>query len=424
MISILPSMSPIFLILALFALPISSTARSLFIILAVLCFIFNSSARDDLKSLLAKPWMLALLALLSVAILGCFWGPATAHEKWIVLEKYSKLLCLPFFVVGFRNARTRHAAMHAFLAAMLLTTALLILKAMGMVDYGGPDPGQLFRNHTMTGYMLAFAAYLTLTFAFKTTGLKRIAYAVCFVVLSYTVIFICTGRMAYLSYAVVMLVWFFQYFSWRKAMLFGGGFLLCFCVSYQVNPTMQFLLHQAEDDWALYHQDVKNTSLGLRLQFHTYAYRLFKQHIWIGNGTGGFSHLLKRDASEVIRYGATSDRAKPFIAWEPHSQYWLIASEYGLMGLSLYFFFLGSLLWESLRLREMRAMACATLLTFIMWSLTDSLMLYSGTGYFFFLFLALCFSASKSPSNLCSLADEAGAQAHLLSPAKAGETQT
>ena len=423
MISILSVSGPIFLILALFTLPISSTARSLFVILAVLCLVFDSKARADLKSLLVRPWMRALLALLCVAILGCFWGPANAHEKWMVLEKYSKLLYLPFFVVGFRDVRTRHVAIHAFLAAMLLTTALLILKAMGMIHYGGPDPGQLFRNHTMTGYMLAFAAYLTLTLAFKTTALKRAAYVVCFVVLSYTVIFISTGRMAYLSYALVMLIWFFQYFSWRKAMLFGSGFLLCFCVSYQVNPTMQFLVHQAEDDLALYHQDIKNTSVGLRLQFHTYAYRLFKQQMWIGNGTGGFSHLLKRDASEVIRHDATSDRAKPFVAWEPHSQYWLIASEYGVMGLFIYFFFLGSLLWESLRLREMRAMACATLLPFIVGSLTDSLMLYSGTGYFFFLFLALCFSASKSSSKSCSLVDEAGAQAHLLSPAKADEIQ-
>jgi O-antigen ligase len=291
-----------------------------------------------------------------------------------------------------------------------------MIKAMGFLHYGGPDPGKLFRNHIMTGYMLAFSAYLAAFLALKTKGLLRVLYGLLTVLLSYTVLFICTGRMAYIAYTVVMSIWFFQCFSWRKAILWVLGFFLCLCVSYQVNPSMQFLIHQAEDDWVSYHQNHKNTSLGLRFQFHAYAYDLFKYHSWMGNGTGGFSYLFERD-EPVADW-------RPLIVWEPHSQYWLIAADYGLLGLFLFVVFLGCLFWESYQLLEMRAMAFAIFLPFVLGSLTDSLLLYSGTGYFFFLFLALCFGTSKIPNKRCNQVDGADGQAHLLSPAKADEIQT
>ncbi|MDF1646131.1 MAG: O-antigen ligase family protein [Legionellaceae bacterium] len=416
MISRISSWSAFFLVFSLFALPISSTARGVFVALALFFFVLDAESRADLLHVLKRPWVLAAFALFVLTLLGCFWSPASWHAKWLVLQKYTKLLYLPFFVVGFRDKRVRYAAAHAFLLAMLITSVLLIVKAMGFIHYGGVDPGKLFRNHIMTGYMLAFSAYLTAYFALKTKGFYRVLYGLSTVLFSYTVLFICTGRMAYLAYTMVMLIWFFQCFSWRKALLWGAGFLLCFWVSYQINPTMQFLVHQVEEDWTSYHHEHKNTSLGLRLQFHTYAYDLFKYHSWIGNGTGGFSHLFERD-TPVSNW-------KQLTVWEPHSQYWLIAADYGVLGLLLYFIFLGTLLVESWQLFEMRGVAFATLLPFMIGSLTDSLLLYSGTGYFFFLFIALSFGTVKSSNRTYNQADVEDERAHPVSLTKAGEIQT
>ncbi len=408
----LASWGSFFLVLSLFALPISSTARSVFIGIAVACFALDANSRFEVKQLLKRPWVISAIALFVLAAFGCFWSPASWHSKLAVLEKYTKLLYLPFFVVGFKDKRTRMAGIHAFLFAMLITSMLLIFKKLGWIHYGGPDPGKFFRNHIMTGYMLAFAAYLSAWLASSSQGVRRVLYGVLTLLLSYTVLFICTGRMAYVAYAVVMLVWFFQCFSWRAALGLGGGFLFCFLVSYQVNPTMQFLLHQAQDDWVSYHHNDKNTSLGLRLQFHAYAYDLFKYHSWIGNGTGGFSHSFEQD-TPVANW-------EQMTVWEPHSQYWLIAADYGVLGLALFLLFLASLLWESYQLPEMRTMAFASLVPFMVGSLTDSLLLYSGTGYFFFLFIALCFSrVSKSSSTQCNQADVVDDRVRPLSQATA-----
>jgi hypothetical protein len=405
-----------FLVLTLFAVPMSSTVRDILVVLALISFGLDKNYRANVKRFLNRPWVFAALILFLLACAGCFWGPASWHAKWLVLKKFNKLLYIPFLAVGFQEARIRHAAIHAFLLAMLITCILLVIKSMGLIHYGGDDPGKLFHNHILTGYMLAFASYLTAWLASKTQGFKRVLYGTFCVLLSYTLIFICTGRMAYIAYLMGMLIWFFQYFSWRKALLWSTGFLFCFALSYLVNSTMQFLVHQAKDDVTSYHQANKNTSLGLRMQFHLYAYGLFKQHPWIGNGTGGFSALFKQDRP--------IPNWKQGVIWEPHSQYWLIAADYGLLGLGIYAFFLAGLLWEILKLLDMRAMALVLFSSFIVGSLTDSLMLYSGTGYFFFLFMALCFGSIKSSSKPCNLVDEADDQAHLWLSTKADEIQT
>ena len=75
---------------------------------------------------------------------------------------------------------------------------------------------------------------------------------------------------------------------------------------------------------------------------------------------------------------------------EPHSQYWLIASEFGLLGCISFVFFLGCLIGASLRLKTLKPLAFAVLLPFIAGCWSDSLLFYSGTGYFFILFMALC----------------------------------
>lgn len=413
----LSAMGPLFLVLSLFFLPLSSTLRSVFISLAVVAFLLDKNTWGELKALLQRPWMRAVLALVLLAMVGCVWSEASLHQIKPVLLKYTKLLYLPFFVIGFQDKGTRQAAIHAFLLAMCITAVLLIIKSMGFIQYGGPDPGKLFLNHIMTGAMLALASYFAASFAYTSEGIRRGLYTVLMVLLSYTVIFVCTGRMAYLAYAIVMMVWFFQYFKWQKAMLWGSGFLLCFILSYQLNPTMQFLAHQAQTDLASYKTDDKNTSLGLRLQFHGYAYQLFKEKPGFGHGTGSFSALFDRDRPVKNWEQGT--------VWEPHSQYWLMASEYGILGLALLLLFIFSLFWESLEHAKARAMSLAIILPFLLGSLTDSLLLYSGTGYCFLLFMGMALGAGlKSSSTLYSLTDAVDALRRPWLRARAGETQT
>lgn len=379
------SMLPFFLALTVFAIPISSTAKSVFLFLSVSSIVFSPVYRQDLLNTLNKPWCKAALSLFFVAFVACFWSRASHHDQMLVIEKYSKLLYLPILAVGFQNKRTRSLAIHAFLLAMTITCTLSILKLAGFVKYHGDDPGHVFRNHIMTGYMMAFASYLSALLFVRARGKHRALYAVLCLFFSYQIWFVNTGRTGYVIYALLMMLLILQILSWRQAILAGILGFAALTMLYYENADLHARVAQVAADWQHYQQDNKDTSIGYRLQFHEFARELFSRRPWFGNGTGGFTYSFAKE--------------KPVPSWdrkllEPHSQYWLIASEFGIAGLVLLGFFFGSLFFSAFRLKTMGVIAIAVLLPFMAGNLSDSLLFYSGTGYFFILFMALCLGES------------------------------
>lgn len=399
-------------------MPLSSTARSITMPIAAMLLLLNKANYAYLLAALRVNSVRMSLILFGLVTLGLFLGIATWHEKLIVYEKYLKLLFFPVLLVGFRHASTRRYAQYAFIAAMLITTVVMLFKATGLTHYGGIDPGRIFHNHILTGFMLDLAVFLSASLAMKGQGLKRMVFFALALLFSYTVIFVCTGRMAYIAYCIMMTVWFFQSFSMKKALICVVVFISLFAFSYQYNTMMRFLVNQAFEDIQKYQHSDKNTSLGLRIQFHQYVRReLMKNKPILGHGTGGFSANFAKD--EPVKGWAQK------VIWEPHSQYWLIAAEYGFVGLALFVLFIVALLRESILPDTNSGLAFAVILSFAVGCFSDSLLLYSGTGYFFILFIAMSHAPRlKSSNSSYTQADAKGARLPLSLLAKASETQT
>jgi O-antigen ligase len=376
-----------FLAASLFAIPVSSTAKSILTVIALGLIAFSPSYRLDMIKTLSKPWCQATLALFFVAIAACLWSPASFNEESMVLSKYSKLLYLPILVVGFRDERARRLSLYAFLSAMLLTCLLSILKDWGLLDFHGIDPGEVFRNHIMTSYMMAFAAYLACFLFFKQQGVMRVVFALMALLFSYQVLFINTGRTGYVIYLLLMVLLILQSFSWRQALLalvLGASF---FATTFYFSPVMQEGVHHAITDLKNYeHNKDKDTNVGFRLQFHDYAHTLFQRHPWFGNGTASFMHLYHEE-------NPIPARGRTLI--EPHSQYWLVAVEFGLLGCFALAAFFGQLWLASWRLKRLRPIALGVLIPFFIGNLSDSLLFYSGTGYFFLFLMAICLAEEK-----------------------------
>lgn len=370
-----------FLGASLLATPLSSTAKSVFIVLAISLIIVLPTYRRDLLNTLSQSWCIAAIGFFLIALLACAWSPATLSEKWLEVEKYSKLLYLPVLVVGFRDATARRLGLHGFLLAMIITCIASALFSLGLFMSRHVEAGGMFRNHIMTGYMMAFAAYLSSLLFLQQKGKARIGYGLLVVLFSYHVLFVNNGRTGYVIYLMLMGLLMVQWFSWRQAL--AGIILGCslFTLSYYQSPVMRLGIESAVTECKQYSKNEKDTSIGFRLQFHDYAKQLFMRHPWLGNGTASFTHIYQVE--------------KPFPAWghkllEPHSQYWLVASEYGVLGCLVLAFFFGSLVLTSFRLKLLKPLAFAVLLPFMVGNLSDSLLFYSGTGYFFILFMALC----------------------------------
>ncbi|WP_412754480.1 O-antigen ligase family protein [Legionella donaldsonii] len=380
---------PFLLVTTLFLLPMSSSGKSIGMALSVVAILLSPSYRSELAGLFAKPWCKAALILFGIALLACFWSPANFSERFFVVEKYSKLLYLPLLVVGFRDAKTRKTGLHAFLCAIFITCALSILKFHGFLQSLAIDPDNVFRNHIITGFMVAFATYLSLLLAYRHQGLKgRIAYVLLAAIYSYQELFINIGRTGYVVYLLMMGILVLQLCSWRQAI---AGILLissAFTLAYFKYPLINEHVNSIAKELNRYQNNDKNSAVGYRLQFHDFAHKLFNQHPVFGNGTGSFTYYFRTE--------------KPVPAWgpkllEPHNQYWLVAAEFGIVGFAALLFLFVSLIRASWQLNTTRAIAFAMLIPFLLGNLSDSLLFYSGSGYFFLLFMALCLGERVRP---------------------------
>lgn len=372
---------PLLLALTLFVLPLSSSAKSICLSLSVVVILLIPSYRAEISDLLTKDWCRAAIILTCLALIACLWSPASFSEKMLILEKYSKFLYLPILVAGFRSEKTRNLGLHAFLLAMLLTSTIAVLRYRGFLPTFNINPDHIFRNHIMVGYMLDFAAYLAALFAYRQQGLQRFVYSLLFLLFSYHALFINGGRMGYIAYFLLMSLLILEICSWRLAM--AGFIMICatFFMIYNQSQFMKDRLSLAVTEVKHYQQNDKDTPVGYRLQFYQFAYQLFNKHPLVGNGTGSFTYYFRT--------------LNPVPSWlnrllEPHNQYFFVATEFGLVGVLILLAFFFSLIKASWRLDKMRPIAFAMLACFLLGNLTDSLLLYSGSGYFFILFMALC----------------------------------
>ncbi|WP_133131299.1 O-antigen ligase family protein [Legionella yabuuchiae] len=373
---------------AMMFIPISSTARSIFLGISVAWIVLHPIYYSELKRAITKPWCRAAFFIFILAALACLWSPATWHDRLMVLEKYLKFLYLPVLVVGFKDRRTRQYAVYAFILAMTITCMISFLKAAHIGTFKEPDQGSVFNNHIITGHMMVLAAYISALYAYRSQGKFRISYGVLAGLFSYQILFINTGRTGYFIYVMLLGLFLLQVFSLRRALITGVIAFSILTVTVSFHTEAQHRLYTIVSEWQRYqdNQD-KDTSIGYRIQFHQFAKQLFSRHPIIGHGTAGFTHRFKEE--------------KPVPSWdrrllEPHSQYWFIATELGVLGIMAFMIFFATLFKASLRLVEMKAIALAVMLSFLVGGLTDSLLLYSSSGLLFFVMMALCLGEEKS----------------------------
>jgi O-antigen ligase len=362
--------------LLFFLAQISTALKSIPLIIIVISVFFLPNVGQKFIQVLKTRWCQAALLLFFIVCLACFWGPAPIALKLATLKQYNKLLYLPILAIGLSYTRNRIWAVKGFLGAMVLTAFLSIAAYLGLLQ--GILYDSVFLNHIMTGFAMSFAAFLALFYALNAEGKSKLFYFSLFFLFTFQVLFVNLGRTGYLIYALMLGLFFLMHLPWKHCLLalfILSGFLV---VSYTFSPNIKTGLSEALSGYRHYNHN-KNTSVGYRMQFHSYAIELFKRHPWLGNGTSSFPVLFYVE-NPVPEFGRDIH--------EPHGIYWLVASEFGLAGLVALFLFFGSLFLEALSLKSMRIPALIFICSFIVVNLTDSLLFYSGSGYLFILFAA------------------------------------
>lgn len=381
--------TPLLLAVLIFSIPTSPTIKSVSIVLITMLICLIPAYQQRIYFVISQPFSIAAFTLVFIAYMSCFWGISDYHEELAHAEKYFKLIYLPILAAGFTNKKTRLFCIQVFLLASVFVCAISIYKKLTIdpsfippVGEEPPDAGKVFHNHIVTGYMMAFAAYLSGLFAIKNKGIKRNIYLLLSLLISFQVLFINTGRTGYVIYFILFVLLLMQCFSSKR--IFWGLViysLIMGIVLIKVPSVLSTGMNEAIQSVRHYKIDDKNTSIGFRLQFHEYAKKLFLDSPYIGQGSAGFAAHYRIE-------NPVPARGRP--VHEPHSQYWLIASEFGMVGLLALAYLFISLLIVSSQLVEMKPVLIGLLVPFFFANLTDSFLTNTGIGYLFVLFSALC----------------------------------
>ncbi len=369
------------------SIPLGVSTEAIFMVLAILCILAQPNTLTELRQFTTSKWFYSLLSILIWTSLSLFWAPSIHHESLSVVKKLMQFFLIPIFMLGFTNQSIKDRALHCFLISSLLPLCISAYKftyVFQWVPYN--DPGQIFYNHILTGFIAAFAAYVSLSYYLET---KKNIYLLPLFLFTIQIFILNTGKMAYVEYFILTLFAIWPHTSNRLKILsllaiIGLSFILLIC-SPNVYQNVQSTLH----DLQIYQQGQKATSLGFRAQFFSFAFQLFQKHWLIGNGPGSYYYWFQQ-LNPVPEW--------PF-APNAHNQYLFILAEEGIMGLGLWIIFFYNL-WPDCHFKLFfNRIFSGFLLLIIISGLTDTVLNVSCPSYLLIAMAAIALSPNQKSSS-------------------------
>ncbi len=376
-----------------FAIPISTAASNALLGLTLIFFILSGGYRAKFQAIAGNPMAVASLGFCAVALLGCTWGLGSVADKQHYLGKYLSLLAIPLLIPLFGESRHRIYALAAFCAAMLLTLLISTLLWLDWLSWLPPElfaiVGQVrdpefpvsrnavvFKLSITHGFLMALAAFLLLLAArHARSRWSRVGLGALALLAAANVLFMIIGRTGYVVLAVLGSYFFVSRFGRRGVLVAALACALIGAAAWQWSDSFQKRAEKAVAEaqaWQPGRGD--RTSIGLRLDYYSNALAIIKEHPLLGVGTGGFAVAY----DERVRGTAMAPSNNP------HNQYLLIATQFGVFGLVMLLGYYALHWRESGRLSDpFRHVARGVLLAFVVGNLFNSFMLDFSERMFF-----------------------------------------
>lgn len=356
------------------SIPLSTAATS---ITTGLFFAAWLAARDyrrrlrQIRSNAVALWALALLALLAVGVL---YSSATMAQALEGLKQYGKLLWIPLFMTVLHEQIWQRRGYYVFLAAMLLVVTASYAQFLGFLPLGPVDQEYtFFKGRIAHSIFVAYTLYLLLHHLW-TEPERQLLWLSLIGLAGYNLFFMVQGRSGYLVFLALLTLYMYQ--RWRlrglSASLLTSVAILSFALV--ASPAFKDRISETISDIQQYQQQNSYTPTGLRLEFYLNTLRLIAKHPLLGSGTGSFE----------AEYAAHAAQHQLHRTGNPHSEYLLMATQLGLLGLSV-LGMLGYSQWRSSQHLKPRFQAAAQglLVAMAVGCLFNSLLMDFAEGHFY-----------------------------------------
>ena len=363
------------LCLACFFTPLSTSLLGLFSILALAAWLLSGGFLDLPRQFRANPSSLVALLLFSLMAAALTYSPVEPAEGFATLRKYRELLLMPVvFSLLSLGSVPRQRAQFSFLAGCIVLMVISYLGYFQIFDTGRYGYSIVFHiTHSFFMAVLGFWAMHKAS-AMSWKSFKRYAWlAVCSAAVI-NLFYIAPGRTGMFVFCCLTLLYLYQRLNLIKWVMAIVVFLALLIGAYQTSDNFSVRVNEAISEIAEYEPGKSRTSIGQRFDWWKVSLRLVREKPFFGHGAGSFETAHDR-AIKSSRITPTDN---------PHNEYLFIASQFGLVGLSLFLLMFGLQLQEAKGIsRRDRQLLHGVLLAILAGSLMNSLLFDSQQGHFY-----------------------------------------
>ena len=338
------------LCLAFFFVLISTAALNVVVILAVFSgFIILAKDKKYIEVFIKNKINLSLVFLIFIFLISLLYTITSIDEAVLSLKKYIKLLYIPILYYILQIDWIRNKAINYFIVGCSIILILSFLKYYGVIqpislakfcnflgaDYADKLLGgvTIFQHSIVHGVVLCFYFIITYLRAKKTN--YKLYYLLSFMSF-YNILFMNLSRTSYIIISILLIFIIYDYFknkNYKQNLIIFVFLSISLIIGNKstiyerYNNTIQDLTYIKDKSF--------NTSLGLRYIWADNGIKNMLLKPIFGHGVGSYKYTISH-----YYYRNNLSLEHCCITQNPHNEFVSISTQTGLLGLSLFIWFI------------------------------------------------------------------------------------
>lgn len=374
-------------IIALFSIPISTSATSVLFPLTALLSILAGDFRNRFSFLKQNIIAQFFFAFFAIYLLGTIYTIAPWHDAIHVIIQHGWIILTPLLMPLFIEEKWRERAVNAFLASMLLTLIVAFIKSTGLVHINpGGGPGIAFKDHISQSFLMSLAFCISYFRWYK--GQHPWAYAIFAALILINVMYMSEGRTGYAIFLVLLCYCLVTSHGWKgfAVAMLSSCVLLVAC--YYLSPNFSNRAHIAASDVQQYQQGHRDGAIGIRMAWQKNALKLIQQKPILGYGTGSMPTAYATIPNTVYNHSVVIN--------DSTSIYLNIALQFGIVGL-IFFLIMTYVQWRESFTRpdDLKFLIQTLMISILLGGLANSWLTDFVSAHLYAMFMAIGFAGNS-----------------------------
>jgi len=323
-----------------FGVPWSTACMNIGFYLMTIFFLFGALNNFNCKDAFKTPTSILGVLLFSFIALKSFSSIADWQLAKGDIAHYQKLLAIPVLIALFHNTALKKNLIYSYLIGVCLLITPTIIDGFGLaaltskISLFHRNEGYIagdftyWKNHIIHGYHVAILLSAATAHYFLFKNHRKISILISLITIIDLLFFI-KARAALICLIVILAYFVFTVLkSKKKILMFAGLSVALISCIYLCSPSVQQRVNSSMNELNAFTS--KNnifTSVGIRLHYWQVSWHMFLKAPLTGLGSSSFKQTLinTNDPLLSLKHGHC------------HNEYLLLLSQYGIIGISLFF---------------------------------------------------------------------------------------